>query len=86
MGPKSTSLAGDKLLQAHISGRLSPMDEKRGEGRRRDQKVDFWVSQAGWEAIEKSRGTWTRSEYLRQALSLAFKEGLKGPATGEVNF
>ena len=53
---------------------------------KRDKQVPFWVTQAGWDAIEKARGTWTRSEYIRQALILARKQGLKGPVTGEVDF
>jgi len=34
---------------------------------------------AGVEAIDERRGAWSRSEYVRQALVLAMKHGLRGP-------
>lgn len=30
--------------------------------------------------VDKHRGTWTRSEYIRRATERAIREGLKGPA------
>lgn len=62
------------------------MDEKPQEGRKRDQYVAFWVSHAGFDAIEGARGTWSRSEYIRQALMLAAKQGLKGPPPGRIHY
>jgi hypothetical protein len=62
------------------------MTEQPQPRRTRDKNLSLWVSQEGWDAIERARGTWTRSEYLRQALKLAQKEGLKGPRTGGVEF
>lgn len=55
----------------------------------RTEEVRARISAAGLERIDHLRGTWTRSEYIRQALAIATrKEGpLHGPAaTGEVDF
>lgn len=56
------------------------MTEGTPSGRRRDVQVTLWISQTGAQALDKARGTWTRSEYVRQALNEAIqKYKLKGP-------
>jgi hypothetical protein len=55
------------------------MTDEEPSGRKRDHYLPLWVTEQGFEAIEERRGTWSRSEYVRQALSLAFREKLRGP-------
>jgi len=56
----------------------------------RDAMIRVRVSEAGVEQLDKARGQWTRSEYIRQALARAIKGGktepLRGPVTGQVDF
>ena len=47
---------------------------------RRDHVLQVRVTDDGLGAIDKARGAWTRSEYVRAALSAAIKKGMKGPA------
>jgi hypothetical protein len=42
------------------------------------------MTQGGSDAIDSRRGGWSRSEYVRQALALAMRHGLRGPETDEV--
>jgi hypothetical protein len=55
------------------------MTESTPEGRRRDVYVPVWLSQLGANTLDEKRGTWSRSEYIRQALNKAVTSGLQGP-------
>lgn len=37
------------------------------------------LSKSGLRKIDEKRRSWSRSEYIRQALALAMKNGLEGP-------
>jgi hypothetical protein len=37
------------------------------------------LTEAGAREIDTRRGTWSRSEWVRQAISLAARQGLTGP-------
>lgn len=37
------------------------------------------MTEAGAELIDERKGTWSRSEWVRQAIALAVKQGLRGP-------
>jgi len=58
------------------------MTEEPPGGRKRDQYVPVWLSQQGAAVLDEKRGTWSRSEYIRQALNKAVTSGLQGPKPG----
>ena len=43
------------------------------------ETIHVRLSEEGLSAIEKHRGAWTRSRYIREALKYAMKNGMKGP-------
>lgn len=45
----------------------------------REKIVNVRFTDAGIESLDKFRGTWTRSEYIRRALAYAVKNGMTGP-------
>lgn len=45
----------------------------------KDQTVRVRTTDAGVQAIDDRRGSWSRSEYVRQALTMAMKANLRGP-------
>lgn len=61
---------------------LASMTDGAPSGRKRDVQVTLWISQAGAEALDEARGTWTRNEYVRKALDEAIKHKLLGPKPG----
>lgn len=66
--------AGDGQRQPNkaVGPRVSPGPPER-------QMMHVRLSKSGLHKIDEKRGSWSRSEYLRQALALAMKQGLKGP-------
>lgn len=64
---------------------MADTGEKRGK---RDRYVPFWTTQGGLDRIEELKGTWSRSEYMRQALHRAVTSNppLRGPKAGEEKF
>jgi hypothetical protein len=45
----------------------------------RDQQVNLSLNRAGLDVLDADRGTWTRQEWIRQAMALAHRQGLRGP-------
>lgn len=43
------------------------------------QMVHIRLAKRGLDRIDEMRGSWSRSEYIRQALAYAMKHNLKGP-------
>lgn len=47
----------------------------------RRKRISLFMSTKGLRAIDANKGAWTRSEYIRQALNRAIKQGFTGPAS-----
>lgn len=45
----------------------------------REKIVNVRFTDAGLKTLDKFRGSWSRSEYIRRALAYAAKDGMKGP-------
>lgn len=45
----------------------------------REKVVQVRFTEEGVATLDKIRGSWTRSEYIRRALAYAAKNGMRGP-------
>lgn len=50
---------------------------------KRDVMVPLRLTKPGAKKLDELRGGWTRSEYIRRAISFAAKAGLRGPIPGD---
>lgn len=45
----------------------------------RTETIHVRIGESGLNALDKARGAWTRSEFIRRSVRYAVQNGMKGP-------